>query len=599
LAIAAEAQLPTDPVERARVIAEIFQNNASQLTIFDRQANPVTRVGPRDLHGRPTLSPDGKRIAVIKADVDKETQDVWVLDVATGESIRLTTSQSREGAQPPVWSPDGSEIAYTALRGSYFGFYRQAADGKGTEELLYQSNAPVTLTEWSMDGRYLGYFSTDLAGGALFALPLETAGERVPIEILRSEHQLAGVHFSPDSHYVSYASDETGRTEQYVLSFAAAGGPDAGPWQVSKEGSQGLGYFRRDGRELYYLGANRAIMAMSVTPTATGLDFGEPTVVFQAPSGMQLGNGNASISQSGDRFIIAVLPPRLQQITVFDRQGNVVTRVGEPGVIVQPNLSPDGTRIVAMVNDQRTGSNDIWVFDIATGKATPLTSTPTPENAPIWSPNGRHVAYVATRESYAGIYRRAADGTGEEELLFRYTPGAGMVLTDWSPDGKFMTFFTGVLVLVPVDTDEDPLTRKEIDWLREEYDVVQGRFSPDGRFIAYLSNEANPDFVDVYARAFDPDMPEAPPPGDVLRVTQDGVNGMISWRQDAKEMYFLSREWEVMAVDITTTPTLTVGTPRLLFKLPGPLMGNPTQWKNVSPDGERFVFAMPAAPSRP
>jgi Tol biopolymer transport system component len=595
--IAAQAQLPADPVERARVIAEVMQANASQLTIFDLQGRPVSQVGPRALQGRPSLSPDGKRIAVTKTDLDKEAQDIWIFDVAMGEGIQLTTSESREGADGAVWSPDGSEVAYAALRGGYYGLYRQASDGQGTEELLYQGSAPLTLTEWSVDGRYLGYFQNDLAGGALFALPLETSGERKPIEIFRSERQLGGVHFSPDSRYVSYASNETGRNEVYVRPFA--GGAEAEARQISKEGAQGLGFFRRDGRELYFLAANRSIMAVSVTPTATGLEFGEPTVLFPAPAGLQLGTGNTTISQNGERFVVAVPPALLRQLTVFDRQGEVLSTVGAPGVIVQPGLSPDGTRIVAMVNDRQTGSNDIWTFDLATGKGTAITSTPTPENAPIWSPDGTHVAYVATRDSYAGIYRKAGDGTGEEELLFRYTPGAGMVLTDWSPDGKFMTFFTGVLVLVPVATDQDPLERKEIDWLREEYDVLQGRFSPDGRFIAYLSNEANPDFLDVYIRPFDPDKPEAPPAGSVLQVSQDGAIGMISWRQDAKEMYFMTREWEVMAVDITTTPTLEAGTPRLLFKLPGPLPGNPPQWTNVSRDGERFVFAMPAVPNRP
>jgi Tol biopolymer transport system component len=595
--IAAQAQLPADPVERARVIAEIMQANASQLTIFDLQGRPVSQVGPRALQGRPSLSPDGKRIAVTKTDLDKEAQDIWIFDVATGEGIQLTTSESREGADGGVWSPDGSEVAYAALRGGYYGLYRQASDGQGTEELLYQGSAPLTLTEWSVDGRYLGYFQNDLAGGALFALPLETSGERKPIEIFRSERQLGGVHFSPDSRYVSYASNETGRNEVYVRPFA--GGAEAEARQISKDGAQGLGFFRRDGRELYFLAANRSIMAVSVTPTATGLEFGEPTVLFPAPAGLQLGTGNTTISQNGERFVVAVPPALLMQLTVFDRQGEVLSTVGAPGVIVQPGLSPDGARIVAMVNDRQTGSNDIWTFDVATGEPTAITSTPTPENAPIWSPDGTHVAYVATRDSYAGIYRKAADGSGEEELLFRYTPGAGMVLTDWSPDGEFMTFFTGVLVLVPVATDQDPLERKEIDWLREEYDVLQGRFSPDGRFIAYLSNEANPDFLDVYIRPFDPDKPEAPPAGSVLQVSQDGAIGMISWRQDAKEMYFMTREWEVMAVDITTTPTLEAGTPRLLFKLPGPLPGNPPQWTNVSRDGERFVFAMPAVPNRP
>jgi hypothetical protein len=68
---------------------------------------------------------------------------------------------------------------------------------------------------------------------------------------------------------------------------------------------------------------------------------------------------------------------------------------------------------------------------------------------------------------------------------------------------------------------------------------------------------------------------------------------MIFWREDGKEMYFMNRDWEVLAVDVSTTPTFKAGTPKVLFKLPGPLPGNPAQWKNVSRDGQRFIFAMP------
>jgi hypothetical protein len=74
---------------------------------------------------------------------------------------------------------------------------------------------------------------------------------------------------------------------------------------------------------------------------------------------------------------------------------------------------------------------------------------------------------------------------------------------------------------------------------------------------------------------------------------------MVTWRADGKELYFLSRDWEVMVVDVTTAPTLTVSAPRLLFKMPGPLPGNPLQWKNVSNDGQRFLFSMPAGGGAP
>jgi Tol biopolymer transport system component len=597
-----EAQLPRDPVERARVIAQIFQANARQLTLFDREGKEVSQVGSRDMYNQPVLSPDRTRVAVVKADLDKETNDVWIFDVASGKGVQITSSQSREGAQAPVWSQDGSQVAYVALRGGYFGLYRKASTGEGTEELLYQSNAPMTLTDWSMDGRFLSYFSTDLAGGALFALPINATGERKPIEMFRTKSQAQGPRLSPDSRFVAYASNESGRLEIYVRPFDPAASAEAASaakaWQISDQGGTGMAFWRRDGKELYYLAANRAVMAVTVS-TSPNFEFSKAKVLFRPSEANPVAPGVASISRDGERVVIAVPPPQLRQLTLFDRQGKVVSTVGQPGLYVQPSLSPDGTRVVAMKNDPQTGNQDIWTVDVATGKGTAVTNDTPPENAPIWSPDGKHVAYVSTREGYAGIYRKTSDGTGDEELLFRYTPGAGMVLTDWSPDGKFLTFFTGVLVLVPLRPEVKALDRKEIDWLREDYDVVQGRFSPDNRFLAYLSNEADPDKMQVYVRPFDASKPDAPPPGSPVQVSQNGAIGMIFWRQDGKEMYYMTRDWEVMAVDVTTTPSFQAGTPKLLFKLPGPLPGNPMQWKNVSRDGERFIFAMPTTPTAP
>jgi hypothetical protein len=98
----------------------------------------------------------------------------------------------------------------------------------------------------------------------------------------------------------------------------------------------------------------------------------------------------------------------------------------------------------------------------------------------------------------------------------------------------------------------------------------------------------------VYVRPFDANKPDAPPPGKVVQISKNGAAGMINWHQDGKELYYLTRDWEVMAVDISATPSLDAGNPKVLFKLPGPLVGNPPQWKSVSADGQRFVFAMPA-----
>jgi Tol biopolymer transport system component len=428
----------------------------------------------------------------------------------------------------------------------------------------------------------------------LYALPLNVQGERKPIEVLRSKSQLQGPRLSPDNRFMTFTSNEAERFEVYAIRFDPAATAPATPVKISDQGGTGMVFWRRDGKELYYLAADRAIMAVEVGSSSTAA-FGNPTLLFRPPADIvaAIGPGNASVSRDGERFVIAVPRPQLRQLTMFDRQGKTLSTIGQPGFYNQPNLSPDGTRAVVMRNDPQSGNVDIWTIDLASGKGTPITNDVYPQNAPIWSPDGKQVAYVSTKDGLSGIYRKAADGTGEPELLFQYTPGAGMVLTDWSPDGKFLTFFTGVIVVVPIGDNKKGLERKEIDWLREDYDAGQGRFSPDNRFLAYLSNEADVDRGEVYVRPFDASKPEAPGTGDAVRVSKDGSIGMITWRQDGKELYFMTRNWEVMAVEVTTTPTFKAGEPRLLFSLPGPLPGNPMQWKNVSRDGDRFIFAMP------
>ena len=428
---AGEAQLPRDPVERAKVIAQIFDANARQLTLFDRAGNEVARIGARDLYTQPVISPDKTRIAVIKADLDKETNDLWVIDIATANAMRITTSQTREGANAPVWSPDSRQVAYVRLRDAYYGLYRNAADGQGTEELILKNSGPMTLTDWSMDGRYLSYFSTDLGGGALFAVALDGTGERKPIEILKSKSQLQGPRLSPDSRYVAYVSNETGRNEVFVRPFDPTGAAQpagaAGPTQVSEAGGSGMAYWRRDGKELYYLAPSRAIMAVSVN-TSSSFAVGKQTQLFRPSEAMPLAPGIASISRDGERILIGVPPPQLRQLTMFDRKGQVVSTIGQPGSYVQPGISPDGTRVVVMRNDPQNGNLDIWTYEIATGKGTAITNDAEPDNAPIWSPDGK---YPGVRQDVARRVRsNLSQGRGRN-----WRAGDAVSLHSWRRDG--------------------------------------------------------------------------------------------------------------------------------------------------------------------
>jgi len=584
---------------RAKQIAEQFEANARVLTVFDRQGKVVTTVGERAIYFNPAFSPDRTRLSVLKRDIESQTEDLWVLNVATGKSTRITSNRTREFMEQAVWSPDGSQVAYLAKRGDYLGLYRKASNGEGTEEFLYRhpEDEGIVLRDWSVDGYFLSFAVSDLSGGTMYALPLAGDGERKPIEVFRSEFQVAGPRFSPDSRFLAYGSRGVAYVRPFDPSAGAGTTAAAGAWQVSDpdQGVQGgpAVFWRRDGKEMYYVAADRGVMAVQVS-TAPTFTFGKPKLMFRLSEAVATGTTN--VSPDGQRVVIAVPhAPALPQLTVFDRQGKVLSKVGEPGRYRDHALSPDGTRVAVMRTDPRTNNVDIWTFDVASGKGTPVTNDTSFDDSPIWSPDGSQVAYVSLRGSFSSIYRKAWDGTGNEEQLFQYTPGAFMTLTDWSADGKFLAFHSGgpgiVSLVVPLSADQKALEREAIEWLREEYSVVQPRFSPDSRFMAYLSDEIVTRIYEVYVRPFDASKPEAGAGGaKAVQVSTAGARGMIFWRQDGKEMYYLNPDWEVMAVEVTTTPTFQAGMPRLLFKLPGPLPGNPLQWRNVSRDGQRFVF---------
>src|SRR5688572_12064717 len=194
--------------ERARNIARTLELNSRTLTLYDRGGTVVSTIAEKAIFNQPTLSPDRRRIAVIKPDLEKETNDLWVYDLESGKGVQVTTTKPREGVQAPAWSPDMTHVAYVSLRGSRYNIFRKASDGSGAEELLYEHlGGPIVLTDWSLDGRYLSFYTTDLSGSTLFLLPL--AGDRKPIEAMKSESSVVAARLSPDSRLLGYRSNET------------------------------------------------------------------------------------------------------------------------------------------------------------------------------------------------------------------------------------------------------------------------------------------------------------------------------------------------------------------------------------------------------
>ena len=574
---------------RAKRNAQQFENNATTMVFLDRSGKRMGSLGDRALYGATVMSPDRSRVAVVKNDLTNETADLFVLDVATGASTRLTTSARTEFVMAPVWSPDGSRIAYVTIRKGQEGIYVRPSNGQGAEELLYKNpGAFLNLSDWSADGKFLTFAFSDLAGGTLYTLPLEGGPDRKPVEVFHTDLRVFGPRFSPDGRFLSYILlDKANKGEVFVR--AVDPGVAGGPWQIS-DGSVSPASWRRDGKELYYLARDQSVMIAEVSTSPT-FSFTKAKVLFKQESPVP--DRVAYVSADGERFL-ALPPPRgpqLQQITIFNRQGEVLQKVGEPAQYSQPAFSPDGTRLLVSKNDRQIAQADLWTIELATGKATRLTNDSFPKVNPLWSPDGKYIYYSSFRNGDFPVYRRPSDGSGNEEFLYRYTPGAFLGVTDVSSDEKLMVVDAGGLIL-SVSLTGDPASRKEIETLREEFTDDLGRLSPDGRFMAFRSDEAQAERGEIYVRPFDVSTGQVGK--EKWRVSKDGVLAMLHWRADGKEMFFRGLNLEsndllVMSVEVSTSPTFSAGTPKVLFKLPGPLGGN---LGNVSRDGQRFVFAI-------
>ncbi|MBI4486922.1 MAG: PD40 domain-containing protein [Acidobacteria bacterium] len=274
------------------------------------------------------------------------------------------------------------------------------------------------------------------------------------------------------------------------------------------------------------------------------------------------------------------------QLTIFDRSGKVMRTLGEQDNYFAPVFSPDGTRLVTVLR------SDLWIFDVARGTRMRLTATPRFEFAPVWSSDGRYVAYSTFYRNITRLYRRLADGTGTEELLYENMPGVGMNLQDWSADGRWLLFASGgVLFTLPLDGNRHP-----IELAREEFTMNGARFSPDQRFLAFRSDESGR--WEIVVRALDPASGFSPD-GGKWQVSQGGL-GLAQWRRDGRELLYLASDGRLMAVEVSTTPAFKAGPPRPLFRFPEnfPLIFGPGGLGGISHDGQRIAVAVLQPPPR-
>jgi Tol biopolymer transport system component len=288
----------------------------SQLAWFDRMGTALGVLAPPDETRmlNPRLSPDGRRVAVART--VQGNRDIWLLDGA--RTSRLTFDAATELI--PVWSPDGSRIVFGSIRTGQQHLYIKPSSGAGAEEpLLESTQGSRVATDWSRDGRFLLFFSTDPQSGQdLWVLPMHGAmaspsgspddkgDARTPRVFLKTTFIEVWARFSPDGRWVAYQSNESGRHEEYVQPFVeGVGGATGGQWQVSTAGGISP-VWRADGQELYYVAPDGTLMAAPMAVRGTELAPGTPVELFRPRmvSGGDAGLGaQYDVSRDG-RFLI-------------------------------------------------------------------------------------------------------------------------------------------------------------------------------------------------------------------------------------------------------------------------------------------------------
>jgi len=269
----------------------------TRLEWFDRSGKQTGVFGDAGPHFNPRISPDGSRIAFDIYDTGTQTTQIWVGDIARGVQTRLTSGPGSNSQ--PVWSPDGSRIAFQTDRRHQADAYVRAADGSGSDEAITDNEDQRIPYDWSPDGKYLTLLDRQAGGDRLIRLSaVPVSGDHKVFVILPPlPNFLSTVRFSPDGKWLAYDTDESGRSEVYVISFPEG----KGRVQISNAGGV-LPKWSRRGREILYTAFDGKVMSVDID-TANGIHPGAPKPLFQLPESTGF---NWDVTADGERFLLNV-----------------------------------------------------------------------------------------------------------------------------------------------------------------------------------------------------------------------------------------------------------------------------------------------------
>jgi len=509
----------------------------------------------------PALSPDGRSLAFTAPDATGET----VLWLRSLDSLTVRALAGTEDATEPFWSPDGRRIAVFSQ-----GKLKTVDPSGGLPHVLADAPNPRGGT-WSTSGEIVfvpnpsgGLFRVGSTGGA--ATPVATP-DTSKGALLQSYPR-----FLPDGHRLLFLTlnNDASRSGIYVLDVRT--GETSAVSQVVSRPEYAAGHliFGRDG----------SLFAQPFDPASAKVT-GEPLrIVDEVGRSGGASRFNYAFSAGGDGTLAywsgTTMP--VTQLTWVDRAGRVLRAVGTPDVYHGVDLSPDGTRAAVERMDARTTLTDIRLIDLARSASAPTTIINAPDghvvNVPLWSPDGNSILYSLT--SVELFIRDLATGQARPVP----TDPGGKWPTAWSRDGRYLVMDritnVGEIWVLPLAGEEKPFA-----YSRTQHSAQGGQLSPDGRWIAYRSDETGQ--FEIYIDTF-------PRPGRKVRVSLQG-GSRPQWRPDGRELYFIARDGRLTAVTVGAAGNrLSIGDPQPLFEVP-PLnvWFNRTQYV-ASPDGQRFLF---------
>jgi Tol biopolymer transport system component len=513
------------------------------------------------------LSPDG-RTAAYMAEVARKT-GLWLrpLDGAPPRMIPEVVVNSSL-----FWSPNSKSIAFWQKTG-----LQRVDVAGGAQSTVCELAKNIRGGAWSADGQILiGTL------GALFRVPA-SGGTPAPLTTLdssRGERAHMWPQALPRGRFLYFvASDRPEHTGIYAASLAKP----ADRVHLLAINTNALYAPGGDGKDYLVWRRAGALVAQELDATALKM-LGEPHEIASPARVTALNVVIAAVSANGSLLYSAA--GSLSLLSWFDRKGESLGTVGEPAEYLTLRLSPDGRQIAAS-RSQLNGSHEIWILESKRGAAIRFADVDIAGLA-VWSPDGRAVVYASPN---GNLLRQDLTGSGNTQLLTQ--PGVQFP-NDWSRDGRFILYSELVpsksfdLKVLEIGSDGKPVGSRS--WLSTPYQESDGRFSPEAhpRWVAYMSGESG--HFEIYIDSF-------PERRKKIRVSIDGGR-FAQWRGDGRELFFLSADNKLMAVDVKLgVDSVETSAPHELFALPFEENMDPPY--EAAPDGQRFLVRAVAQQSQP